>query len=68
MVHLKCEEKWGRKLNSFDCVRISKRSPDYLKYLQDKQQKRFTNYDDILSPVPIPTENKTNSEAKRPHR
>jgi len=65
MVHVKCEEKWGRKLNSFDCVRISKRSPDYLKYLKDKQQKKFNNYDDILSPVYIPLESKTNTESKK---
>jgi hypothetical protein len=65
-VHVKCEQKWGRKLNSFDCVRISKRSPDYLKYVKDKQQKKFNNYDDILSPVYIPMETKANSEPKRP--
>jgi hypothetical protein len=65
-VHLKCEEKWGRKLNSFDCVRISKRSPDYLKFLKEKQQKTFNNFDDILSPVYIPVETKANSEPKRP--
>jgi hypothetical protein len=50
VLHVKCEEKWGRKLNSFDCVRISKRSPDYLKYISDRQQKKFNRYDDILSP------------------
>lgn len=54
MLHVKCEEKWGRKMNSFDCVRISKRSPHYLKWIKERQQKTFNNYDDILSPVYIP--------------
>ena len=54
MLHVKCEEKWGRKLSSFDCVRISKRSPHYLKWIKERQQKTFNNYDDILSPVYIP--------------
>ena len=66
MIHVKCEEKWGRKLNSFDCVRISKRSPDYLKYISDRQQKKFNKYDDILSPVDIPAESKTRTESKKP--
>jgi len=50
ILNVKCEEKWGRKLNAFDCVKISKRSPDYRKYIRDRQQKAFNEYDDILSP------------------
>ena len=50
ILNVKCEEKWGRKLNAFDCVKISKRSPDYRKYVRDRQQKAFNQYDDILSP------------------
>jgi hypothetical protein len=57
MLHVKCEEKWGRKMNSFDCVTISKRSPHYLKWIKDRQQKKFNKYDDILSPVNIPKAN-----------
>ena len=53
MLHVKCEEKWGRKLNSFDCVKISKRSPHYLKWIKDRQQKTFNKYDEILSPLYI---------------
>jgi hypothetical protein len=49
ILHVKCEEKWGRKLHAFDCVKISKRSPDYRKYIRDRQQKTFNQYDDILS-------------------
>ena len=50
MLHVKCLEKWGRQLSSFDCVLISKRSPDYLQFIRDRQQKKFIRYDDILSP------------------
>ena len=41
MLHVKCEEKWGRKLSSFDCVKISKRSPHYLKWIKDRQKKKI---------------------------
>jgi hypothetical protein len=51
ILYVKSEEKWGRKLNAFDCVKISKRSPDYKKYVRDRQQKTFNQYDDILSPA-----------------
>jgi hypothetical protein len=50
MLFVKCQEKWGHKLHLFDCVLISKRSPDYLKFIRDQQQKKFNRYDDILSP------------------
>ena len=64
MLNVKCEEKWGRKLNSFDCVRISKRSPEYLKYIQGMQRKLYDKYDDLLSteymiqPMSSPAENR----------
>ncbi|HEY4937136.1 MAG TPA: hypothetical protein VII44_11175 [Puia sp.] len=59
-LNVKCEEKWGRKLNSFDCVRISKRSPDYLKYIKDLQHKKYNKYDDLLSTDYIPRSSENN--------
>jgi len=63
MLNVKCEEKWGRKLKNFDCVRISKRSPDFKKYIRDRQQKAFNQYDDILSPACtlVPSNKSSNS-------
>jgi hypothetical protein len=46
----KCAVKWGRKMNSFDCVMISKRSPDYLKYVRDLQRAKNQLYVSYSSP------------------
>ena len=59
-LNVKCEEKWGRKLNSFDCVRISKRSPDYIKYIRALQHKKYNKYDDLLSTDYIPQSSENN--------
>jgi hypothetical protein len=59
-LNVKCEEKWGRKLNSFDCVRISKRSPDYLKYIKALQNEKYNKYDDLLSNDYIPRSSESN--------
>lgn len=37
---LKSEEKWGRDLKDFDCVMISKRSPQYRNFLKDQAHQK----------------------------
>ena len=63
MLNMKCESKWGRKLNSFDCVMISKRSQDYRKYVKNLQQKKFNRYEDLLSTDHLPEQTNNRHDA-----